>query len=395
MHKKYSNAAGTTVYANYKYVWNENSQLASQNLDIPKSINFSDSYGHRTTISVGNYTTFIIYNELDEAVGFSIDNGTEIKLYYYMKDVTGQIDSVVDIETNTIIYSCTYDAWGSILDEYCTDALVAYGNPLRYKDYNYDIESGLYYLQSRYYDSYMGRFLNADEPTLTDSNTKNALSTNMYTYCENDSINKTDPTGKFVLLIILSIVLVKQNIKNTLSPYKKQITASNCSAYDCKNKGSVSINMENSAFARDIYDIYVFYKSKSLYSSLVFDVLAEFCEEKFKNKFGRNILFDNSGMSHEIEDHVLGYLYSIGYKVNGATLMKIYCVGSKSKLKEHCKSIDIREPDVYSVVQRTAFDYFHHVRKEYASTNKDPFYYSASKVKDLIPYKGWKTVKMK
>lgn len=156
---------------------------------------FSDSYGHRTTIPVGNYTTFIIYNEFGEAVGFSIDDGTDIKVYYYMKDVTGQIDAVVDIETNTIIYSCTYDAWGSILDEYCTDALVAYGNPLRYKDYNYDIESGLYYLQSRYYDSTMGRFINADDPLLTDTSLGNALSTNMYSYCGNNPINNEDPTG--------------------------------------------------------------------------------------------------------------------------------------------------------------------------------------------------------
>lgn len=144
---------------------------------------------------IGNYTTFIIYNELDEAVGFSIDNGTEIKLYYYMKDVTGQIDSVVDIETNTIIYSCTYDAWGSILDEYCTDALVAYGNPLRYKDYNYDVDSDLYYLQSRFYDAEMSRFINADDPLLTETSLCNALSTNMYSYCGNNPINNVDPTG--------------------------------------------------------------------------------------------------------------------------------------------------------------------------------------------------------
>lgn len=112
-----------------------------------------------------------------------------------MKDVTGQIDAVIDVETNTIVYSCTYDAWGSILDEYCTDALVAYGNPLRYKDYNYDIDSALYYLQSRYYDSYMGRFLNADDPLLTDTALGDTLSTNMYTYCVNNPISNADPTG--------------------------------------------------------------------------------------------------------------------------------------------------------------------------------------------------------
>ena len=35
-------------------------------------------------------------------------------------------------------------------------------NPFRYRGYMYDEESGFYYLRSRYYDPYIGRFLNAD-----------------------------------------------------------------------------------------------------------------------------------------------------------------------------------------------------------------------------------------
>lgn len=178
---------------------------------------FSDSYGHRTTLPIGNYTTFIIYNELGEAVGFSIDDGTDIKAYYYLKDVTGQIDAVVDVETNTIIYSCTYDAWGSILDEYCTDALVAYGNPLRYKDYNYDIDSDLYYLQSRYYDSYMGRFLNADEPILSEIGIQQTNSNNMYLYCGNDPINDADPSGS------ISFNQLKTALSNAMNAVKNAV----------------------------------------------------------------------------------------------------------------------------------------------------------------------------
>lgn len=106
-----------------------------------------------------------------------------------VKDSTGNAIKLDDKEL------CTYDAWGYILDEYCTDALVAYGNPLRYKDYNYDVDSDLYYLQSRFYDAEMSRFINADDPMLTDTKNGNVLSTNMYSYCENDPVNNCDPTG--------------------------------------------------------------------------------------------------------------------------------------------------------------------------------------------------------
>ena len=201
---------------------------------------FSDGYGHRTSIPIA---TFIIYNELGEAVGFSIDDGTDIKVYYYMKDVTGQIDSVVDIETNTIIYSCTYDAWGSILDEYCTDALVAYGNPLRYKDYNYD--------------SYMGRFLNADDPAITDTGTNTGLSTNMYLYCENDPINNIDILGTasyrigsysstWVTKFLLKYVSYAYDYSKTIWEFKKipgvKITLQSTASYSTGGLGLFKIN---------------------------------------------------------------------------------------------------------------------------------------------------------
>ena len=57
----------------------------------------------------------------------------------------------------------TYDAWGNLLST--TGSLaetLGKLNPLRYRGYVYDHETGLYYLQSRYYDPEIGRFINAD-----------------------------------------------------------------------------------------------------------------------------------------------------------------------------------------------------------------------------------------
>lgn len=69
---------------------------------------------------------------------------------------------------------------------------IANVNPIRYRGYYYDSEIGLYYLQSRYYDPAVKRFINAD--TLLGAN-KDILGNNVFAYCSNDPINYKDETG--------------------------------------------------------------------------------------------------------------------------------------------------------------------------------------------------------
>lgn len=65
-------------------------------------------------------------------------------------------------------------------------------NPLRYRGYVYDTETELYYLQSRYYDPELGRFLNADALVSTG---QGLLGNNMFAYCNNNPSNYSDPSG--------------------------------------------------------------------------------------------------------------------------------------------------------------------------------------------------------
>ena len=65
-------------------------------------------------------------------------------------------------------------------------------NPLRYRGYVYDNETGFYYLQSRYYDPALGRFLNADAFASTG---QGILGNNMFAYCANNPVMGYDPTG--------------------------------------------------------------------------------------------------------------------------------------------------------------------------------------------------------
>ena len=74
------------------------------------------------------------------------------------------------------------------------DAAIGNVNPLRYREYYYDTETGFYYLQSRYYDPAIGRFISADSFATTDCN--GFLSANMFAYCENNPVIGVDYNGE-------------------------------------------------------------------------------------------------------------------------------------------------------------------------------------------------------
>lgn len=54
----------------------------------------------------------------------------------------------------------------------------------------------MYYLQSRYYDSFTGQFLNAD--SLIGAN-GDITSNNLFAYCSNNPVMNVDPFGQFVI----------------------------------------------------------------------------------------------------------------------------------------------------------------------------------------------------
>ena len=104
----------------------------------------------------------------------------------------GKGPGLVDTSGNSVA-SYTYDPYGKVLT--ATGAL-AERNPLRYRGYYYDKESGFYYLQSRYYDPATRRFVNADDATMIGVNS-NFASFNLYAYCGNHPILRSDENGQF------------------------------------------------------------------------------------------------------------------------------------------------------------------------------------------------------
>ena len=114
------------------------------------------------------------------------------QLYYYVYNLQGDVVGLVD-KTGTTRVTYKYDVW--VKPESTTGPMattLGVANPFRYRGYYYDTESGFYYLQSRYYDPEVGRFLNADG--ILGAN-QDILSYNLYAYCSNNPVNLSDPTG--------------------------------------------------------------------------------------------------------------------------------------------------------------------------------------------------------
>ena len=116
--------------------------------------------------------------------------------YLYRKNAQGDITHILD-NTGMVVAKYIYDAWGNhaILDGNGDDLTSGVGvlNPFRYRSYYYDEETDLYYLQTRYYDPEVGRFISQDDVSYLAPDSINGL--NLYVYCSNNPVMATDPTG--------------------------------------------------------------------------------------------------------------------------------------------------------------------------------------------------------
>ncbi|MFT9078180.1 RHS repeat-associated core domain-containing protein [Ethanoligenens sp.] len=98
------------------------------------------------------------------------------------------------------VVTYAYDSWRKLLNVGGSlSSTVGQKNPYRYREYRYDNETGLYLLQSRYYDPNVGRFINADDTDQLDANKDHVLQQNLFAYCLNNPINHADPSGNWIL----------------------------------------------------------------------------------------------------------------------------------------------------------------------------------------------------
>ena len=159
-----------------------------------------------TSTGAEKYTLRYLFDENNSPVGFGIQysGGTTWTNYYFAKNLQGDVIALYlwnGTSTGTLVATYKYDLWGKPIGIYNasgatisqTAANVAAYNPFRYRGYRYDADTGFYYLQSRYYDPAICRFINADR--YTDTGEK-LVGYNMFVYCNNNSIVYTDFSGE-------------------------------------------------------------------------------------------------------------------------------------------------------------------------------------------------------
>ena len=219
---------GSKTYSAMK--WANGRQLTSVTIGSKTADYAYDANGIRTQKTVGNVThtyytlngklmreTFpdgdvtiimdFIYDETGKpfAVCYSKNGGTSFTTYFYGTNAQGDVEKIFRVLQNAetgkyeekLYGYYTYDAWGNVTAHTASgntpgSTTLVYRNPIRYRGYVYDNETGWYYLQSRYYDPANHRFINADSYASTG---QGILECNMFAYCGNNPVNLIDNSG--------------------------------------------------------------------------------------------------------------------------------------------------------------------------------------------------------
>ena len=193
----------------------------------------------RETIGSGSSATildFIYDNQgLPFALNYSTNNGSSFTTYYYVLNLQGDVVKLVD-GGGTSVASYAYDAWGNILSSSGSKAEI---NPLRYRGYYYDTETGFYYVSSRYYDPEIGRWINADDAIAGVGGDIRGY--NLFAYCMNDPVNMSDHTGHWPQWIKNAASAVVNAVKKAVTVVANTVKSAVSSASNILKASSNSL----------------------------------------------------------------------------------------------------------------------------------------------------------
>ena len=189
-----------------------------------------------------SYDVWYFYDSSDIVIGFEysqineMDNSLKKTRVYYEKNLQGDVIGLLDAR-GAEIATYAYDAWGNITDTFCYEGNeTSYAlNHITYRGYYCDNESGFYYLQSRYYDAEVGRFINADNIEVMGISNSMMFKDNLYVYCNGNPINNLDSDGYLAVpinAITAAVDLLIMSLPAVNSLYKSLQTVTKLYRYD-------------------------------------------------------------------------------------------------------------------------------------------------------------------
>jgi RHS repeat-associated protein len=169
----YNNIGNPTYYRNKSLTWSKVNQLTyfdgntfsydASGIRMSKNGITYEYHGDMLHKETRGSTTIEYIYGIDGVIGF-IYNG--LTPYYYIKNLFGDVIKIANNQ-NVIVAEYLYDAWGNHTITYDPSGIGSI-NPIRYRGYYYDTETGLYYLKTRYYDPEIGRFISPDSTKYLD-----------------------------------------------------------------------------------------------------------------------------------------------------------------------------------------------------------------------------------
>ena len=160
----------------------------------------------------------------DETIWYQYDSAARLVAmvvggvrYNYVRNAQNDIIGLIDKAGKRVV-SYKYDSWGKAISTIGTlAATIGKKNPFRYRGYYFDAESGMYYLQSRYYDVEIRRFISADDVDVLDAD-EEFYYKNLYAYCDSNSVGRTDEAGNMWAVAIPEMAMMAAAFAEVLIP---------------------------------------------------------------------------------------------------------------------------------------------------------------------------------
>ncbi len=268
----------------YDYTYDADGLRTSKKKYVNNVLSFTESYiwTNNKVVAVkrvnsDNTSTTVryLYDANDELFGFVYNN----KTYFYIKNPRGDIGGIINADDEIAYYAMDYDAWGNVtytLAEGLTsvqeaDALhIQEINNFTYRGYFYDSETNLYYLQSRYYDPEVGRFINADDTNYIAYNNTTA-SINIFSYCNNNPINGIDYNGHAYFGALAYALAV-----NYYVAYKSSL---------CAQLFAYGFNKNSGAFSKSFNELLTYRLRHSTAIQTYLNKIINHAQRRSKNKY--------------------------------------------------------------------------------------------------------------